>query len=65
MSDHSRVDDFFQQQVSLKPQPTEYKKAETTMSTEDYIKWVEALTKADVKDNVTLELTEDMEYVFF
>ena len=35
------------------------------MSTEDYIKWVEALTKADVKDNVTLELTEDMEYVFF
>ena len=65
MSDHSRVDDFLKQQVSLKPQPTEYKKAETTMSTEDYIKWVEALTKADVKDNVTLELTEDMEYVFF
>ena len=35
------------------------------MSTEDYIKWVEALTKAGVKDNATLELTEDMEYVFF
>ena len=28
MSDHSRVDDFFRQQVSSKPQPTEYKKAE-------------------------------------
>ena len=35
------------------------------MSTEDYIKWVEALTKADVKDNVTVELPEDMEYAFF
>ena len=65
MSDHSRVDDFFHNKFQLNPQPTEYKKAETTMSTEDYIKWVEALTKADVKDNVTLELTEDMEYVFF
>ena len=27
MSDHSRVDDFLQQLVSLKPMPTEYKKA--------------------------------------
>ena len=26
MSDHSRVDDFLQQLVSLKPMPTEYKK---------------------------------------
>ena len=30
------------------------------MSTEDYIKWVEALTKAGVKDNATLELTETL-----
>ena len=27
MSDHSRVDDFLKQQVSLKPMPREYKKA--------------------------------------
>ena len=41
MSDHSRVDDFLKQQVSLKPQPTEYKKArlfmaEKTMKNKDY-----------------------------
>ena len=32
MSDHSRVDDFLKQQVSLKPQPTEYKQARLFMA---------------------------------
>ena len=32
MSAHSRVDDFLKQQVSLKPQPTEYKQARLFMA---------------------------------